>query len=226
MVGSSDRGAYYDGGGCWYQQQFEVQTDRLIAQCNLPKAEHFKPIACSFCETKGDWPFDYDVLINYPGGVFMNFLKTIIAHIPGCQALYDVQKKIQPTERLTLENSLLPMLEKIVPMDEVSMRLSVDYAVKNATSKEHGGLTVEGLNTLGSHALHAVLAFVVNGEEPGLGIDLTKFTTFNDFEAFISPKFIAKIIAIFLKTGSSTLLHHIVYFPLLKNNRLMKMFVL
>jgi hypothetical protein len=86
-------------------------------------------------------------------------------------------------------------------MDEASMNLSVDQAVMHTTSRERGGLTVDGLNALGGHALHAVLAFVVNGEEPGLGIDLTKFTTFNHFEDFISPKFIAKIIAIFLKTG-------------------------
>jgi hypothetical protein len=215
----------FAGGKGWYSLQFQTQKERFITQCNLPKAKHFNPTACSFCERKGEWPTDYEVVIDHQGGVFMDFLKKIIAYIPGCQALYDEQFRTQLSVRLALEKSLLPMLQKIVPMDEDSMEFSVEFAGMHATSGADGGLTAEGLDTLGGHALHAVLAFVVNGEEPGLGIDLTKFTTFNHFEEYISPKFLAKVVAIFMKTGSSTLLHHIMYFPLLKNNRLMKMFV-
>jgi hypothetical protein len=109
------------------------------------------------------------------------------------------------------------MLQKIVPMDAISMEYTLDIAGMNATDDR--GLSAYGMDALAGHALHAVLAFVVNGEEPGLGIDLTKYTTFDHFEEFISPKFLAKVVAIFMKTGSSTLLHNIMNFPLLKNNR-------
>jgi hypothetical protein len=211
MVGPSNRGQYLAGGETWYSRQFDIQKERFISQCNLPKAKHFNPATCSFCERKGEWPIDYDVVIDHQGGVFMNFLNTIIANIPDCQDLYEAQLRTQPTVKLALQHSLLPMLQKIVPMD--------------ALPTDDGGLDADGLDALGGHALHAVLAFVVNGEEPGLGIDLTKFTTFDHFEEYISAKFLAKVVAIFMKTGSSTLLHHIMYFLLLKNNRLMKMFV-
>jgi hypothetical protein len=197
--------------------QFEEQKTRFITQCNLPKAEHFDPMTCSFCTAKDVWPFDYEAVVDHKGGVFMNFLNMIIDDIPNCRAMYNAEKAQEgKTEKDAVQSVLLPTLRQIVPIDDASMQLPIDEAIKLATSKD-GGLTNEGLDVLGDHAIHAVLAIIVSGEEPGLGVNLSSFTSFEKFKEFISPNTVAKIIATFMKTGTTTLLY-LMYLPLLKKN--------
>jgi hypothetical protein len=169
-----------------------------------------------------EWIMDYAVLIGNQGGVFMNFLKTIIAHITDCQVHYDAQVLDQHSERLAVQSVLLPTLQKIVPIDAFSMNLPIRDAIRHAISK---GLNTEGMDALIFHALHVVLAIVVRADEPGMGLCLSNYTSFNQFEDIVSSEFLAKVVVIFMKTGSSTLLHDIIYFLLLKNNRLIIIFV-
>jgi hypothetical protein len=130
--------------GSWFNLEFEDQKKRFITQCNLPKAEHLNPLISLFCEMTDEWIMDYAVLIGHQGGVFMNFLKTIIAHITDCQVQYDAQVLAQHSERLAVQSVLLRMLQKIVLIDAVSMNLSIPDALRHAIST---GLSIEGIDT-------------------------------------------------------------------------------
>jgi hypothetical protein len=191
--------------GCLENKMYNNQKILFIRQCNLPKLQYFDSSICSFMEEKDLWPLDYDV-INHRGGVFMNFLQTIIANIPHCKDLYDQEvTEFGKTEKDAVKSALLPMLELIIPMDNASMDLSVVEALTQATSAA-GGLSIDGLDELGGHAIHAVLGILISGEEPGLGIDLYRFDSFEHFGDYVDSKFLAKIVATFLKSGPSTFL--------------------
>jgi hypothetical protein len=136
----------------------------------------------------------------------MNFLATIIVNIPGCKDQYDgVAAELGKTEKDAVKSVLLPMLELIIPMDDDTLNLSVVDALTQATSID-GGLSIDGLNELEGHAIHAVLGILISGEEPGLGIDLYRFSSFEHFAEYVDSKFLAKIVATFLKSGPSTFL--------------------
>jgi hypothetical protein len=106
---------------------------------------------------------------------------------------------------------LFPMLkDSIAPLDANSINLPLIGAIKQLQLR----IEKEGVNALMKHPIHAVLAFIVC-PEPGLGVDLTGFSSFVEFQAYISPKFIAKLIAVFLKSGRPPTLLNILFYLLL-----------
>jgi hypothetical protein len=140
----------------------------------------------------------------------MNFLNLIIDQIPLGRRAYDAAKAQGKTDREAVEEVLYPLLrDRIAPLDANSMKLPLAEAVSKLEAElvketdEQGG----GLNALMKHAIHAVFAFII-GPDPGLGVDLTRFSTFEEFDANIKHQFVAKLIAVFLQSGPpSTLLY-------------------